>query len=255
MAGKAHAGAWTLPAGRGQMIATSSYYATDQRFNNGGYRQAQVPYKKFELNPYFEYGLTDSTTAGASLSLQRAHVDGFFPATNWGIGDTEIFLRQRLMDAGGFVISLEPLLKLPGLESSDDFPQIGGRHPDVAMGLLFGYGFEAFGQNHFIALDTQYRYRFGSPQDQVKAAVTLGISFSPRFMLLSQGFGTARVKAPAVTSYTLSSGDDYSLLKDQLSIVYKLTDDVSLQAGGFVHQIGRNAGAGSGAFFSIWKSF
>jgi protein XagA len=258
MASQAYAGAWTQPKGQGQVIVSGLYYSTDALYNNQGNKQSQANYRKYEMNPYLEYGWLENVTVGANLMLQRAHQDGTMGSaaqTNWGIGDSEFFIRSKLWEKDGLVFSAEPMIKLPSPEPGDELPQLGGRHPDAGLGFSAGYGFSTNGRNHFANLDAQYRYRFGRPENQIKLAATLGVSLTEKWMILPQAFITRRAATPDTTTFTQSSGDDYNLTKLQLSAVYKLTDDIMLQGGGFIHAGGRNVGAGNGVLFSVWKKF
>ncbi len=257
VATQAFAGAWTQDAGKGQAILNGWYYATDELYNNSGNKASQPDYTKYELNPYIEYGLLSGVTIGANLSLQRAQQDISTggDVTNYGIGDSEFFARFRVWQQNGVVVSLEPLIKLPSPESGSDTPALGGRHPDAGLGISAGYGFSMYGQNHFANLDAGYRYRFGDPENQARYAGTLGIGINDRWMVMPQAFLTYRTDSPAVATFTQSSGDDFNLVKLQLSAVYKINDAVALQVGGFSHVDGKNVGAGNGALFSVWKKF
>lgn len=252
IAADAQAGAWTQASGSGVAIVNGSYYSTDKLYNNGGNKQSQATYSKYELNPYLEYGLWDGVTAGANLSLQRAHQSS---DSNWGLSDSEFFLRKRLWQGSGFIISAEPMVKLPSPEAADSSPKIGGTHPDAGLGLSGGYGFSTGKLNHFAGLDTQYRHRFGRPRDQLRISGTVGISVTERLMIMPQAFLTYRTSNPGTASFTQSSGDDYNLAKLQLSAVYKMSDGVSLQLGGFAHVDGKNVGSGNGVLVAVWKQF
>lgn len=245
----AHAGAWTQAPGKGLLIVSGSYYSSDKRITNQGHKQSQPTYSQYLLNPYLEYGLYDGITLGANLNAQRTHQSS---QSNWGIGDSEFFLRYRLLQRGGFVVSAEPMIKLPGIDGDNDSPKIGSDHPDAGLGLSAGYG---WGQGHFAALDTQYRHRFASPKDQVNLAATVGISVTPQWMILPQAFATLRTASPASAGFTQSSGDDYNLYKLQLSAVYKINAGTSLQLGGFSNIDGKNTGTGEGVLISVWKTF
>lgn len=248
----AQAGAWTQEKGNAQVIVTGLYSSADRFYDTNGRSQSQSTYRKFEINPYMEYGLTERITLGANLSLQRASQG---TQSNWGIGDSEFFARYRVAKINGFVFSLQPLVKLPSPESSDERPALGGRHPDAEMGVSVGRGFELFGQQHFANLDAGYRHRFGSPNDQWKLAATAGFSLNPQWMLLPQFFMTRRVDAPAGAAFTQSSGDDYNQHKLQFSVVYRLDERWSLQAGAFTELKGRNIGDANGAIVSVWQNF
>lgn len=255
VAASAHAGAWTQEKGHGQVILTGSYYQTDSLWNNAGTETAQPEYRNYVLNPYLEYGLTDRFTVGANLLLVQAEQDTNPNVDNWGLADTELFLRGKLYEHAGFVVSAEPMVKIPSNESSRDLPVIGSRHPDAGLGLSAGYGFTAFGQNHFANVDAGYRYRFSDPKDQMKFAATVGVGVTAQWMIMPQAFATYRMDSPTVAAFTQSSGDDYNLVKLQLSAVYKMRDDLSLQAGAFSHVDGKNTGGGEGLLLAVWKSF
>ena len=252
----AFAGAWTQDQGSGQAILTGSYYNTDSYWDNQGHKQSEPAYSKYNLNPYLEYGLTSDITVGTNLSLQRDHQDsgaGSAAQTSWGLGDSEFFLRKRLWQDGGFIVSAEPMVKLPS--PTDRMPKLGGSSPDAGLGLSGGYSFTAWGLSDFADIDTQYRHRFGTPKDQINLAGTLGISVSPSWMIMPQTFLTYRTTTPAVAAFSNSAADDYNLITLQLSAVYKASNDVSLQFGGFSHVAGRNTGGGEGALFAVWKKF
>jgi hypothetical protein len=248
----AFAGAWLQPQGKGQIILNNFYYTADTFFNNQGQRQSQSEYHKYELNPYIEFGWSDQLTLGANLSVQRTSQN---TTSNYGLGDSEFFGRLRLWQKDNFVLSVSPLVKLPALDNSSDRPKIGSSHPDAGLGLAAGYGFDAYGQHHFTDISALYRYRFGDPENQVNITATLGLGLSERWMLMPQVFATYRTDKPDVAAFTQSSGDDYNLVKLQLSAVYKLNDKTSLQFGGFADVDGNNTGVGRGILFSLWRNF
>jgi protein XagA len=255
MFSEANAGAWTQPAGRAQLITTGLYYTADKLYTDQGQKQNQPRYTKYELNPYMEYGLWDGMTLGSNLSLQRTQQEGTPEQVNWGVGESEFFLRQRLWQENGLVVSAEPMVKLPSPDSSSDLPRLGGSRLDIGMGFSAGYGFAALGLHHFVNLDTQFRYRLGTPKDQVRLAATAGIAVAPDWTVLPQLFLTYRTSNPGMASFTQSSGDDYNLAKLQLSAVHSITPDISLQMGGFRDIDGKNSGAGYGLLVAVWKSF
>ena len=257
VASQAYAGAWTQAQGDTQIIMTGAYYSASDLYDNRGHTQSQPAYSKYELSPYVEYGLSDDITLGGNLSLQDATQSrsGGTPAqTNWGLGDSEFFVRKRLWQQNGFVASIQPLIKLPSPESSTlDQPMLGGSHPDLALGLSGGYGFSAYGLNHFVDVDTQYRYRFGPSHNQMKIAAIAGVHVSDKWLLMPQLFLTERTSTPATVSYTQSSGDDYNVTRLQLSAVYSLNASTSFQFGGFDDVNGKNTGHGKGVLLAIWK--
>jgi len=253
----AYASAWTQEQGNTLLIVTSSYYTANEMYDNNGHSQPQAPYHQYELNPYLEYGYRDDITLGSNLFLESATQNassGNSSEINWGLGDSEFFLRKRLWQQDGFVVSAEPLVKLPSPQASaSDQPKLGDSHTDMAMGFSGGYGFSAYGLNHFIDVDTQYRYRFGPQKDQVRVNASAGIGLTEHWALMPQAFLTYRINEPAVPRYTESTSDDYNLVRLQLSAVYALTPATSFQLGGFDDTGGKNVGEGKGVIFAIWK--
>lgn len=251
------AGAWPQKAGEGMLILNSTYYTADEYFDNSGKTTSLPRFDKYELNPYLEYGYSDAITLGANIYLEHNTSDGLAsapPNDNTGLGDSEFFLRARLWEQGRFVISAEPLIKLPSPSANTQSGSVGSDNIDVAMGLSFGYGLPMYGRNHYVNLDTSYRYRTGGQADQIRLAATAGINLTPQIQLLPQAFAYYRTSDPYQASFTQSPEDDYNLLKLQLSAVYHFKT-VSVQAGGFIHAEGENTGAGHGGLFSVWRKF
>ena len=180
----AFAGAWTQTAGDTKIILTTSYYESPKIFNNSGHTQAAPNYHKFELNPYIEYGLYDDVTLGASFSLQRAqqNVVGGRDQSHTGIGESEFFLRKRLYNQKGVVLSVQPFFTLPP-PVADAQPLLGSPNGDMGLGGSAGYGAMVFGYQDFANIDTEYRHRFGSQKDQIKTAFTVGIGVAPQWMV------------------------------------------------------------------------
>lgn len=252
----AHAGAWTQAKGKGQFILTQSAYGTDHYYNNQKKTRPQLPYRKYELNPYLEYGVWDGITLGGNVSLQHVRqrlADG--SQHSQGIGDSEFFARLRLLEQNGFAVSAEPLVKLPSPSSPDTTPKLGASRPDAGLGLSAGYGFGGSGRPHFADLYLGYRWRLGDPRDQMRMTATFGYSLTPRWMVMPQIFVTKRRNSPKTSAITLSSGDDYDLGKAQLSALYRMNEKTSLQGGVFLHAAGKNTGAGGGLLISVWRNF
>ena len=64
--GRLRAGAWLMPPGEGQIIASTAFSGSARAFDANG-RLIPVPsYDKFELGAYLEYGLTDWLTVIAA---------------------------------------------------------------------------------------------------------------------------------------------------------------------------------------------
>lgn len=247
------AGAWPLPEGQLQVINTVSAYSSDTRYDNFGNPLAQPTYNKHEYNPYIEYGLTDDITVGANLFLQRASQNG---SVNYGIADSEFFLKKQIWKSGGYVASIQPIVKLPRLWEQDNTPMIGSSHMDVGVSALGGYGFEMYDLSHYVEVETGYRYRFGDPENRFLLNATAGVGVTGSITIMPQVFTAWRATNPSgAPTFTQTTQDDYDLVKLQLSGLYRASDTVAYQAGVFGDVYGRNAGKGQGALFSVWLNF
>lgn len=215
-------------------------------------------YRKYELNPYIEYGLSDRLTVGANIFLDKVSqydTTSSQNRTNLGIGDSEFFARSQIWKKDGLVFSAEPMIKLPSPDSRSDSPQIGSDKFEAGLSFSGGYGFKAWELDHFIDISTGYRHRFGTPHDQFKLSATAGFSVTKQIVITTQLFSTLRTDKSASPAFTQSSIDDYDLTKLQISAAYKIDDKLSLQLGVFDHIYGRNVGSGGGTIFSVNKVF
>lgn len=247
-----YAGAWTQEQGKGLFIQNFSYYSTDKYFDNSGNKQPMNRYHKYELNPYIEYGLRDWLTVGANLIAPVATQSG---ETNYGISDSELFARARIWQKNNWVVSAEPMVKLPSLWDETDLPKIDNNNFDAGLTLSAGYSFQYWGLDHFINIDSGYRHRFGAPHDQMRFSATAGISVTKKAKILTQVFNTSRIAGSNSALFTESSSDDYDLIKLQISGIYNIYDSVALRVGAFANIDGRNTGSGNGGLLAISKEF
>lgn len=256
LAQTALAGAWTQPEGRRQLIQNVVFYSTSDAFNASGDRVDVPRFSKFEINPYYEVGMSDATTLGISGFVQylRQKEQSEGKADNLGIGETELFVRQRLYAGQGFAFAVQPLLKLPSHYRSDNAPVAGRANWDAELALLGGYGFSWLGQSHYIDLKAGYRYRSERLEDQWRASAALGVGVTPRVRLVPELHWTGRVRSGGTVD-SLSGQNDYDLLKAQISAVYSFSEEYGVQVGAFRHLAGEDTGAGGGVMVALWRQW
>ncbi len=255
----AHAGAWTIPEHQWSMITSANLYYSDAYFDLNGDRQSQQPYTKYELNPYIEYGVTDTLTTGANLFVQYVMQDQSFSflsadrltlttttysSDNFGLADTELFVRQRLYHDGGLVLSVQPLLKLPSLFFKRDLPRGGNDAFGAELSLLGGYGFSLFDQHHYIDLRAGYQKRFNGLEDQYKFDAKLGISLSESIQLIPAVYFVASTDLPSAASFSESGENEFDSTKIELMGRYDIDPYMYFQGGIAGHIDGRNSGEG-----------
>ena len=255
--GPALAGAWTLERGTGQVILTTSYYATVDRFDSHRHRVDGSRFEKVTINPYMEYGLTDGVTLGLSPEYQflESHAGGGRTDKTNGFSDVETFARGRLWHDDWSVLSVQGMVKAPTGYSEKRTPALGYDQVDLEGRVLYGLSGNLVGTSWYTDAQAAYRKRFGSPADEVRVDLTFGWRPVEDWLLLAQSFNTMGLRNASGSSVAQTDGPDYDSFKIQLSAVYSLTEQVSVQAGGWREIGGRNAGAGNGALVALWLKF
>jgi len=234
-AGPAFAGAWTMPQGGGQVTVTATASQAEKAYDGDRDRRHAPRYRKFELQGLLEYGLTDDVTLMLGPGFQHIDIAPPTDASRSGFGYTELGARARVLHGSDWVFSGQALLRLPGTNDIGNSAAVGYTSTDVELRALFGKNFTAGGLSGFIDLQAAQRFRSGAAPDEFRFDATLGISPAPRWTLLAQSF----------TVISEGSGDapftSYDYTKMQLSAVYDLSKSWSVQLGGFVTVLGRNA--------------
>lgn len=246
-----YAAAWTLEKGTGQAINTFSYYNYKDT-SSGDSITAAV------FNPYIEYGWCDDVTLGISPRFQSESGNGESMS-----GD--VFVRKRLWHNDTTVISVQPLFQLPGSYN----PASGGSMNDAQgeLRLLIGHSIDMPNLPPlFWDGELAYRTDLNGP-GELHIDSTVGVKFTPRWMVLMQVFGTSVQDDTQTTSTTTvdTSGNSLTTKSDisyahfdtiaQISVVHPVVDDISIQAGVFTRLVDADPGKGNGFIVSIWVNF
>jgi protein XagA len=246
------AGAWTLPAGRGQSIVTGTFSTATRFFDAAAALRVAPRYNKFELNALLEYGATDRVTVMVAPGAQ--HVDIAEPAAQrTGLGYSEIGARARLAggtlaDGSAWVLSGQTLLRVPGTFERANPAAVGYSEPELDVRGLAGYSFAAGPFPAFVDLQVAQRFRFGAPPDELRVDLSFGLRPAAQWLLLAQSFN--------VFSEGAGQGfPSYRYHKFQLSAVYDVTTALSLQLGGFTTYAGRNALQENALILGAWYRF
>lgn len=250
------AGAWVQPEGQLQIIRNFTFYSTGEAFDGKGRRADNPGFRKGEFNPYAEYGASEDWTLGTSLFFQYLEQDNAEGGalSNRGLGEMEWFARYQLLQEGGYALSIQPLVNLPGHYFDKNGPIAGREDWDAELALLGGYGFSWRGRDHYIDAKAAYRYRSGALADQYRLSAAAGFALDDAWQVVPELHFTGRANG---TNKTLSLGgqNDYELLKAQLSFVWRFNEVYSLQFGGFRHVEGKDTGAGGGVMVALWTQW
>ena len=249
----AFAGAWTQDKGAFQIISTLSAYRTNRYFDSGSDKKSQPDYKKAELNYYSEYGLYDKFTIGGQLSGVVVQQDS--PTRGRGINanisDIELFARKQLWKNNTNVFSIQPSLVIPSFDRKDAFPKIGSDNFSFGLTGNYGHNFKLFNRSHYADFAASYIHRLGEANDQLKFDTSLGFSITDHWTFSPQLFITHSRKPKPNANISLSPADNYDLAKLQISVLYKISDKMEAQFGGFAPIKGKNTGAGHGIIVGV----
>ena len=245
----AFAGAWTLEAGTGQVLATATASRANEAFDGSRNLAATPRYNKFEFQGLFEYGVTHWFTAIVSPGLQHIDIAAPVSAQRTGLGFSEFGGRARLLAGDNWVLSAQTTVRVPGTFDTANPAAIGYNGFEYDVRVLFGYAFSIGAWPAFLDLQLGQRFRSGDPPNEVRADLTLGVRPLPQWMVLAQLLNVISEGSspPLFPSY------DYSKL--QISVIYDLTRQWSLQGGGFTTYHGRNALQENGVILGAWYRF
>jgi hypothetical protein len=248
--GLAWAGAWTLEEGTGQLITTATFSVANEGFD-GSRDTTSIPrYRKFELEPLLEYGLTNRFTLMFGPGFQHIDIAPPIDASRSGFGYMEIGGRYRIWQDNSWVFSAQTLLRVPGTAQSSNPAAIGYTDTEVDMRALLGKSFSIGGFPAFIDLQAAQRFRAGDPPSEFRFDATFGIRPAPQWLLMLQSLN---VISEGAGSSILFPAYDYEKL--QLSVVYNFTPAWALQVGGFTTYSGRNALQENGVITAVWYRF
>lgn len=243
------AGAWTLPQGTGEMVASLTASTSTSAFDAAGNLVSIPRYDKDELNVLFEYGLTDRLTLIFQPGLQHIDIGAPIDASRTGLGYTDFGGRFQLWQSQDWVLSSQAVLEIPGTTDTANSAALGYTDVEAEFRVLLGHNFTLGAMPAFIDLEVAQRQRGDGSPNEFRADGTLGVQVAPRWMVLAQSFN---VISEGAGSPIFGS---YAYYKLQLSAVYALTPAWSLQAGGFTTYAGYNSLQENGAIIGVWRRF
>lgn len=249
----AHAGAWTQPRDEGLFIAQATYFRSAHFFDQDGNKTPQPAFRKLELQPYAEYGLTDWLTLGGSAYLHGVNQSG---RDNAGLGDPELFARFRLQRFDdGSVLSIQPLLKLPSLYTDSGTPRSGSRSTDIEFSVMYGSNWELLGIRGYSDTRAGYRNRSRGLNDQYRFDQAWGVNITDHFTLIPAFRAIITSKYDDTASFSENGEQDYDLAKVEMTALYKFDDKRWIHATVFEHVAGAFTGDGRGFMVGFAEPF
>lgn len=233
-----------MPEGETLAITQTSYFTGKHYWDSDGERARMDRFKKWEIQPYLEHGLSERVTVGGSFFMQRVQQAG---ANNTGIADPEFFARAKLWQGKRSLLSVQPLIKLPSrFEHNDRTPRGGSKSTDFELSLLYGESLNIVGPRDYLDVRVGYRDRTRHLHGQYRTDVALGMSPWEGWLFVPALRSTLATGIPDHTRFSQSGDLDYDLLKAELTIAYQLPSEHWVQATWFDHLEGAQTGDGTG---------
>ncbi len=235
----ARAGAWTLPENIAQILVIGTMTRADRIFDDSGTKQPTPRYSKFELQALMEYGVTDWLTLIVAPGLQHINIAPPTDARRTGFGTSEFGARARLwhgdLPGASWVLSGQATMRVPGTYDTGNPAAVGYTGFDTDLRALFGVSFRLGGWPAFVDLQLAQRFRGDGPPNETRFDATFGVRPAPQWLVLAQSFnvfsqGAGDALFPATHYHKL-----------QLSLVYAITANWSVQGGFVTTFAGRNA--------------
>lgn len=242
----ARPGAWTRPAGEGQVIVTAAYSS-----GPAGAILSDIPDRDINTSQiYLEYGLTDSLTVGGKAYVQ---ISGLDPGDNSALAGA--FLRQRVwQDGKGGVGSVEAGYAHPveSLFGRTFDAAAWGAVPEIHGAAHYGRGWGGDWGSAFLSTGGGYYWRGDHAADNLRAEFTAG--YAPWRWLMGMvslygleplGIGTERSLkiAPSIAFTYGNRGDDPEQKRHPTTIQLGASYDLLNPEDGF------------GFSVSIWRGF
>jgi hypothetical protein len=244
----AHAGAWTLEAGKGQIIMATIISRASKGFGAHGRPTQDVVFRKSFASAYAEYGWNDWLTliavpeyASATSSTAGDAVEG---AKSFAFSGG---VRARLLD-GSNVLSLQAMARSAGaFEQDTSFQKKAGE--EFELRALYGTHFEIFGREGCFDAEVAQRWATGGRPDETPIDLTVMYDIGWQSQVLLQNFNViseGRGKPPF---------EYYRYHKTAFSVVRPVWRTTSLQLGVFASPAGQNALVEKGIFLAVWTKF
>lgn len=244
----AFAGAWTMPRGKMQIIASTTWSAAKSSFDSSGSASVPAQFEKSLTSIDLEYGWNDWLTLIADPEYAYARtlrISGRVETDHdWAESGG---VRIRLAHSFG-VLSAEFTAKSAGAYAMD-VARDGAAGRQLETRLLYGTNFNLFGKRGYIDLECGYRWIAGPRADEIPVDVTVGYRANWRTWLMFQSFNIiAMDNARPPYEY-------YRQHKLEFSTVTWLSRTVSIQSSAFISPAGQNSLAEQGGSVAVWLRF
>ncbi len=239
-AGVAHAGAWPLPPGEGQIIVKYERQTADEAFAEDGSVVPLFERTDESLSAFVEYGLTRRLTFQGQAAYTRGE-DAFVEYE--GRGPISLGLRYTVLQTSRTVVSVYAGATAAGEGRNADFAAPAQGDGDVELRVLAGRSGRWRGRNVFAEVQAARLARADLP-DETRVDTTLGVDVTPSWMLLLQNYA----------GHAEGDEDSPQWAKAEVSLVRRF-GPWRAQLGWRHGYAGRNVPLERGPVVGVWRSF
>lgn len=248
----AHAGAWPVPVGQGQIITTTVTDSASRGFDDKWALNQDIEFSKFETQFFWEHGLTENITFTGSTTYQD--VDFVSRTGNesvQGFGTSGLGGRYSFYKKDGSVAALQFTYVIAGKGENIADADLGRGGNGIDIRLLAGRNFKFLKRDGFIDVQAAHIIRRSNAPSTNKADLTTGLDISNNRQILAQIFYN-RTGEKVI-------GNDRILVNESIklqgSAVFKRSEKTSLQFGVFQTIAGRNIVQEKGVFAAVWQRY
>ncbi|MBI1262848.1 MAG: hypothetical protein GC184_14100 [Rhizobiales bacterium] len=223
--GDAIAGGWPLAPGATQIIIPVTSTTAKSRYDAGGNKIRASPYRKWEIAPYVEYGLTKSLTLVGEAAWTSDKTNYFGTSfRNEGFTRAKLGARYFIGKWQETLFSLQPVLTIHGQAAGDNpnVPQMGDLESDIA--LILGQADTLLGMDIFSVQELAWQYHQRGARHMARADLTFGLKPYDGTMLLIKSLNTTSLSESP-------SGGHYQSTKLGLSFVQTMTPRLAFEFG------------------------
>ena len=244
------AGAWTCKEGGLYNRLSFNYYYADEEFDRHGDHHEfdqNGEFRDFNIQYYFEYGITNDLTLISSLYYKDIEKeDDVRKQRTHGIGDIDLAFKYKLVEGSAGVLSAQGLVKIPEAYDEDKDLPLGNGQYDFEVKLLYGKSLWPVIPGYF-GLEIGYRFRNEEPADELRYLIEFGMDFT------KNAYGRIKLDGiegmdNASDSYGVNNNPsmtyNFDLGKLDMALGYKITQKWAVEVGCTPEVYGKNTSAG-----------
>jgi len=255
----AHAAAWLMPKGDGQVIGTIQPYKSCSYWDKQSNLQSGTCFYQFSVNAYTEYGVTNNFTFILNptfLNYSQGSASSPFALGYATIGG-RFLIKKKDYDALSFQLLYNQPFKSKnfgnGTSPSSQYT-LANEQQYMDVRLLYGVGGKFDTQEYstwYADVETSYRPYFNGAADEVHIDFMAGWkTYNQRLIFELQELNTFSMHDPKTPQEP-----NYNLFTVMPNIIFWFKPKVALQIGVKQDFYGWNIGQGTAPFIAMWLKF